>query len=98
MEGSESLLSFRYRSIPARPNSSRARRGNKGHAVSRSITSGSATVQVSPLVSIVAWRSPTLNCPLWAFQEIRDLLLDSLPDYRNRAVGVPNHRLRYATH
>ena len=40
--------SARYRSIPARPNKSRARRGNKGHAVSRSITSGSATAQVSP--------------------------------------------------
>jgi hypothetical protein len=53
-EGYESLLSFRYRAIPARPNSSLARRGNKGRAVCRPITSGSATNQVSPLVSISA--------------------------------------------
>ena len=32
------------------------------------------------------------------FQEIRALLGDSLPDYGDRAVGVANHRLRYAAH
>jgi hypothetical protein len=47
------LFSFTHRSIPARPNSSCERRGNKARAVSRSTISGSATVQVSPLVLMV---------------------------------------------
>jgi hypothetical protein len=39
-----------------------------------------------------------LNFAITEFQEMRALLLDSLPDYGDWAMGVPDNRIRDTAH
>jgi Aminoacyl-tRNA editing domain len=89
-EAFERLFTFRYRSIPARANSTRARPANSGCTVSRSTTSGSTTSQVSPLVSIVARPRGTIHRRLTRLRGGCDAALRNfyeVPVYVDRALA-----------